>query len=152
MCYRILLSVIAILVLSGLSSAQTVVIIVNAENPINNISSDDLRNIFTADKSVWEEGNSIQLVDWKINSSIRERFYSTILRKTPAVVRRGWVQKIVVGNIYPPSVLSSEEEIVQYVATHRWAIAYVEKKRMPLTVKAIALDGLMPDDPTYLLK
>jgi len=152
MCYRMLFSVFVMLGFSGFSTAQTVVIIVNSENPISSVSSEDLRNIFTADKSVWEEGNSIQLVDWKIDSSIRERFYSTILRKTPAIVRRGWVQKIVVGNIHPPSVLSSEEEIVQYVATHRWAIAYVEKKRMPTSVKIIALDGQMPDDPSYLLK
>ena len=149
---RILLTIVSVLVLSIPSNAQTVVIIVNSENPVLDISSEDLRNIFIADKSVWEDGNSIQLVDWKINDSIREQFYAKIVRKSTAVVRRGWVQKIVIGNIYPPSVLSSEEEIVNYVATHRWAIAYVGKKAMPLTVKTITVDGLTADDPTYQLK
>ena len=152
MCYRMLLIIIAGLVLSSSSIAQTVVIIVNAENPVNNIASDELKRIFAGDKSVWDEGNSIQLVDWKIESNVRKRFYDTILKKSTAVVRRGWIQKIIVGNIYPPSVLPTEEEIVNYVATHRWAIAYVEKKGMPSSVKTITLDGLTSDDPTYQLK
>ncbi len=149
---RILLTIVSVLALSIQSNAQTVVIIVNSENPVLDISSADLRNIFIADKSVWENGNSIQLVDWKIDNNIREQFYDKILRKSVAVVRRGWIQKIVVGNIFPPSVLSSEEEIVNYVATHRGAIAYVGKKAMPLTVKTITLDGRTADDPTYQLK
>jgi len=142
----------SIFVLSISLHAQNIVVIVNSENPIVNLSSIDLKNIFTADKAVWDEGNSIQLVDWKIATNVREQFYATILRKSPAIVRKGWVQKIVIGSIYPPAVLSSESEIIHFVATHRWAIAYIEKKELPSTVKTVTLDGRMSNDPAYQLK
>lgn len=140
------------LIVGCFAHAQPVVIIVNSENSINDISSDDLRYIFTADKTVWGDGNSIQIVDWKIDGDAKGRFYTTLLRKSPSAVRRGWIQKIVSGNIYPPTVLSTEEEIIHYVATHRWAIAYITQQSIPSTVKNITLDGRTPDDPAYKLK
>ncbi|MBI2427252.1 MAG: hypothetical protein HYV29_00365 [Ignavibacteriales bacterium] len=149
---RILCSLILLVAFYGVTNSQTVIIIVNPENPVSDISSDGLKHIFTAERTVWDDGNSIEIVDWKSESKVKVQFYTKMLRKSPAVVRRGWIQKIVAGSIYPPSVFLSEEEIINFVALHRWAIAYVERKPMPPSVKVINVDGYTPDDPEYRLK
>jgi ABC-type phosphate transport system substrate-binding protein len=120
--------------------AQTVVVVVNAQNPVSSLSTNDVSNIFLRKTSRWEGGSEIQPVDLPASSPVRERFSESVLGKAISAIQAYWQRQIFSGHGVPPVEKASEEDVLAYVRANTNAIGYVAAG-VPLggAVKSVAV-------------
>ena len=101
------------------------VLIVNPENPIDEVSSDFAAEAFLKKTTRWRNGETIRPVDLPPDSATRRRFSRAVLKRSVAAVRSYWQQRIFTGRDVPPPELESDEAVVRYVTKHVGAVGYV---------------------------
>lgn len=119
--------VFAAFVAAGTSAgfAQTVVI-VNTAVPASSLSVDELMDVFTLNKTHWDDGSRVTVFDLK-NGRAKNAFYEHI-GMTEDDLQRIWLRKQFTGKARPPRSLSSEGEIVELVGRTAGGIGYVSEK------------------------
>jgi len=108
------------------SHAQNVVVIVNSGVRATAASSDDIRGIFTGDKSSLGDGSPVTPVTLK-GGPTHEAFLKTYVGKGDAAFRTGWRNLVFTGQGSMPKTFDSEAALVDYVAATPGAIGYVSK-------------------------
>lgn len=120
---------------------DVIVPIVNPQNRISNITSEQLRNVFSRNITNWSElGEKNEKID------IVERLPSS---GTYTV----WHKGIAAGlNTVPECKnVSSNSGVLAYVSQHDNAIGYLSHAYLNPEVKALSLDGISPDANELLL-
>lgn len=124
--------VFGLILITGLSltsiSAEQVRIIVNANNKTKFITRKFLADVFLKKITFWEHGDSIIPVDLESDSETRKDFSDQVMNRSVTAVRSYWQQMIFSGQAIPPVEFDTEEQVVQYVASHPNALAYVSSK------------------------
>jgi len=111
-----------------------IAIVVNPQNPINNLTLSQTRDIFTGNVTNW---NQVGGSDAKINVVNREEGSGT----------RDGIQKIVLkgGNFSSGGITQSSTGAVRsYVAGDPNAIGYISFAEVDNSVKALSIDGVAP--------
>lgn len=120
-----------------------IAVIVNPENPVGDLTSDQLRAIYAGTVSNWSEVGgedlAIQLVNRDEASGTREAFKSIVMDGTPFDRRA--------------AVLSGTGQVRDVVSRTRGAIGYislgfVDSKYAGTQVSAINVDGVEPSEDT----
>jgi len=106
--------------------AQNVVVIVNSGVRETAASRDDIRAIFTGDKSSLGDGSRVTPVTLK-GGPAHEAFLKTYVGKGDAAFRTGWRNLVFTGQGSMPKMFDSEAALVDYVAATPGAIGYVSK-------------------------
>ena len=68
------------------------------------------------------------------------RFSRDVLERDVASVRRYWAQQVFSGRGVPPPEVTSDAEVVKYVASHPGAIGYVAGGADLTGIKAVELE------------
>lgn len=101
------------------------VLIVNSENPQQQISESDVRDYYLKKKRNWPNGNAVRFIDRASNSRLRREFLDKVVEKTPEDMDLYWIgQKLYSGDSSPLQE-ASEEMVIQFVSTFDGAIGYV---------------------------
>lgn len=100
-------------------------IIVNASNPIGEMSGKQLGKIFLKKQEEWPNGFAITVVDQRPDEPVRQAFSRVILKKDPAAVEAYWSKLIFSGMGIPPIKLASSAEVVTFVGRNVGSIGYV---------------------------
>jgi len=108
------------------AQAQNVVVIVNSGVKATAASSDDIRGIFTGDKSSLGDGSRVTPVTLK-GGPAHEAFLKAYVSKGDAAFRTGWRNLVFTGQGAMPKMFDSEAAVVDYVAATPGAIGYVGK-------------------------
>ncbi len=132
----IIACVLSIFTLHHNAQAQ-VAVIAHKSTPIGAIDNDKLLDIFTLNTKNWSDGAKIMLLEIKGDSPSKSRFYAA-LGTSFQDMQRLWLKKQFAGKGLPPTALSSEDEIIQKVASTPGAIAYVSADKAPKDVKILA--------------
>lgn len=132
---------------------QTLAIVVNRSNPIENLSLAELRKIFLGQRSRWPNGHRVIVT--MLDSGFPER--SAILRgvyhMTESAYQDHFLKGTYTGDIaFPPKTLSSPEILRRFVFNAPGAIGYLRASDVDGSVKVIAIDGRLPDSPEYKLQ
>lgn len=104
--------------------AQTVVIVNTSVPASASFTVDELMDVYTLNKSHWEDDSRITVFDLKHGKS-KTAFYKHI-GMSEEELQRIWLRKQFTGKARPPRSLSSEEEIVDRVGRTPGAIGYVQ--------------------------
>jgi ABC-type phosphate transport system substrate-binding protein len=104
---------------------ESVVVVVNASNPVASLSAADVSNIFLRKTVRWDGGDDIQPVDLPASSAVRERFSESVLGKAISAVQAYWQRQIFSGHGVPPVEKASEEDVLAFVRANANAIGYV---------------------------
>lgn len=141
----------AVLVATGSASAASYSVIVNPDNPISDLSSSELRDIFEGDVQSWSGGSSIVLlVPGK--PVTYDMLLSTVYRRNAEQMRRHWVAKIYRGEITEePETVVSPAVVLRRVSDLRGAISIVPSELVSIDVKVLRIDGLLPGEAGYAL-
>ena len=119
----------AALLLGNLTTtAQTVVIVNNSVPTAMKFSVEELMDIYTLNKTHWEDGSRVTVFDLK-NGKTKEAFYEHI-GMSEEELQRIWLRKQFTGKARPPRSFSDEEEIVKRVGETSGAIAYVSERAL----------------------
>jgi ABC-type phosphate transport system substrate-binding protein len=151
----------AVLVLAGLTLAGyrafaqqgDIAVIVNPGNPVDSITTADLRKLFAGDKASW--GGGIPTTPFVRAAPARERdvLLKVVLKMTDAQYQEYWIKKVYSGAAaHEPLSLMSSGMQLDAVRSQKGGIALVNASEVKDGVKVIKVDGLMPGAAGYPLK
>lgn len=116
---------ITLLLLNPLAKAADIVFIVNAQNPVTQVSSDDIRNYYFKKKRRWPDDTSVRFIDRSPGTPLRDIFLKNYLHKSGSDNELYWIgQKLYTGDSAPLKE-STDEMTMQFVAAFKGAIGYV---------------------------
>ncbi|HXJ90270.1 MAG TPA: hypothetical protein VMS18_25895 [Candidatus Binatia bacterium] len=139
--------------LGGAGSDQSVAIIVNPSNPVENCSFDDLRKIFLGEKSHWPNGRRITLVMLDPAQPERKVVLREIYNMSEKDLNNHFIQGVFTGGVLaPPKTLASAADVRKFVFNVPGAIGYVKGTDVDQSVKILRIDGRLPDDKDYRLR
>ena len=114
-----------------------VVVIVNANNEISNISKSDLNRIFLGKKSTFGNNATATAVNQFYSSETRLIFDKEYLRKSPQQSKAYWSKQLFTGEGVPPEELPGDLDVLQKVAKNADMIGYIDSSALNDSVKVI---------------
>jgi len=144
--------------LTALAPAQSaptedIAVIVNATNPVDGITSAELRKLFAGEKRSWHASMPVVLVVRAPESRERTVLLSHVLKMTESDYKQYWVKKIYSGEVpREPTTLFSNISQMETIRAERGAIALIAMKDVHSGVKVLKIDGLLPGVAGYPLK
>jgi ABC-type phosphate transport system substrate-binding protein len=106
--------------------AQTAIIVNNSVPSTTTFQVTDLMDVYTLNKTHWDDGSRITVFDLKGGKS-KQAFYEHI-GMSEDELQRIWLRKQFTGKARPPRSLSSEEEVLEQVRRIPGAIGYVNER------------------------
>jgi ABC-type phosphate transport system substrate-binding protein len=126
------------LALASAAGAQEVVVVANPGVSISQISSTDLRDIFTGVRSRF--GNGARAVPVLLKGGpAHEVFLSHHIGESSDEFRTGWRKALFTGQGSMPKEFNSEAAVLAYVAATPGAIAYVSRLTADNPVKVLTI-------------
>jgi ABC-type phosphate transport system substrate-binding protein len=148
-----LLALCAIGVRVSAQQAGDVAVIVNPGNPIDSITSADLKKVFTGDKTSWGGGLTVAPFVRTAPAHERDMLLKVVLKMTDAQYQDFWVKKVYSGSAaHEPLGLMSNGMQLEAVRSQKGAIALVNLADVKDGVKVIKVDGIAPGAAGYSLK
>jgi len=102
------------------------VVVANSGVKATEVSSDDLRDVFTGAKSSLKDGSRVTPVTLK-GGAEHEAFLKKYVGKSDSAFRAGWRSLVFTGQAAMPKTFESETALLDYVAATPGAIGYVSK-------------------------
>lgn len=128
-------------------------IIVNRENPLENLSMAELRTVFLGERSHWPNGRRITLVMMEPGRSEREALVRDVCRMSESDLRRRFLQGLLTGEVLvSPKTLANPVGVRKFVFNVPGAIGYLRPEDVDETVKVIRIDGHLPAEAEYPVK
>lgn len=127
-----------------------IAVIVNPRSELTDLSLGNLSRLYLGRTATLPSKEPVMLVE---SAWLRERFYSRTLGLSADRFKRHWIGVIFSGEgATPPRELGSSADVLQYVATHAGAIAFIELGNVDKSVKLVTINGVRPSDATYRLR
>ncbi|MBI5230649.1 MAG: phosphate ABC transporter substrate-binding protein [Coriobacteriales bacterium] len=120
-----------------------IAVIVNPANPVDGLTSEQLRAIFAGQITDWSQvggpSKRIQLVNRDEASGTREAFRKIVMDETPFEKHAA----VLPGTGQVRDVVSRSESAIGYIS-----LGFVEPRFTSRRVKSLAIDGVTPSDKT----
>jgi ABC-type phosphate transport system substrate-binding protein len=132
----------------GLARAdEAVAVVVDRDNPKNDISLSELKEIFQAKRKEWQDGARIVVLDLE-PGPVRDAFNKAVLGMDQSAVDQFWVEQKVRGAGSAPKVVNAGTA-VKLVPRVRGAVSYVPLSAVDASVKVLTVAGAAPDKGGY---
>jgi ABC-type phosphate transport system substrate-binding protein len=130
-----------------------VAVIVNPLNPIDSITSTELRKIFSGERQGWSGGLPVTIFVRAPQSRERDVLLSRVLHMTESEYKAYWVQKVYSGEVQrEPLALPSNGMQLEAIRAEKGGIALISIQDIHPGVKVLKVDGHLPGTPGYPLK
>lgn len=131
---------------------QTLAIVVNRSNPVDNLSFSELRKIFLGERNHWSNGHRIAIAMRDYGQPERR----TVLRLIYHMDEQGYqdyvLREMFRGDVFvAPKTLTSATIVRKFVFNAPGAIGYLRRGDVDDSVKVVRIDGLLPEDKGYRL-
>jgi ABC-type phosphate transport system substrate-binding protein len=134
-------------------SDQSLAIIVNQSNPVENFSLPELRKIFLGERSHWPNGRRITLVMMDPAQPERKVVLREIYGMNEKDLNSHFIQGVFTGVVFvSPKTLATSSEVLKFVFNVPGAIGYLRAADVDGSVKILRVDGRLPDDKDYKLR
>jgi ABC-type phosphate transport system substrate-binding protein len=125
-------------------------IVVNRSNPVENLSFAELRKIFLGEQSHWSNGRRITVVMLEPGKQERQAVLTQIYRMDDKDFNKHFVQGMFTGEIHAaPKTLGTSAEVLKFVLNVPGAIGYVRVTEADESVKVVHIDSRLPGDKDY---
>jgi ABC-type phosphate transport system substrate-binding protein len=132
---------------------EPLVIVVNRANPIDGLSSTELRRIFLGNRSHWTNGRRITLVMREPGEPERLTILREVCGLTEDQLKNHFLHGLYTGEILvSPKILSSPTGVRKFIFNVPGAIGYLRIGDVDSTVKVLRIDELLPEDKGYKLR
>ena len=132
---------------------EPLVIVVNRSNPIDDVTSAELRKIFLGTRSHWANGRRITLVMREPGEPERNTILHEVCGMTEDQLKNHFLHGLFTGEILvSPKILSSPTGVRKFIFNVPGAIGYLRIGDVDPTVKVLRIDELMPEDKGYKLR
>jgi ABC-type phosphate transport system substrate-binding protein len=132
---------------------SAIAIVVHKDVPVENLSLQELRSIFLADRQFWENRTRITLLVRAPNSHERSFVLERIYQMSEAQFRQYWIAKMFRAEVpRGPKIVLSTGMALDLVVAIPGSISFTRADAVTDDVKLVRVDGLLPDDDGYALK
>ncbi len=112
-------------------------IIVHPESRVNEISLNELVDLFLGKTRYLAKGEQVVPIDQLEGSPTRDEFYKKVIKKTGPQLNSYWSRMIFSGKGRPPYSVADDEEVLELISVNRNMIGYVALERVTASVKVI---------------
>ncbi len=127
-------------------------VIVHKENPVNNLSLAELRDILLGKRLNWTPNQEIVVLLPRRGSSEREAALH-LLQMDDSAYDNYWADRASQGKVSPaPTAVPSTGLALSLVSQSKGALAVVPWSDVRDTVKVLKIDGHLPSDSAYALR
>jgi phosphate transport system substrate-binding protein len=134
------------------ASEDGLAIIVNQSNPVENLSSAELRKVFLGEKSHWTNGRRITLVMMDPGAE-RKSVLRDIYHMNENDFGNHFIHGLFTGEVFvSPKTLATPVDVRKFVFNVPGAIGYLRAADVDSSVKVVRIDGRLPDDKEYKLR
>ena len=134
------------------SGTEPLVIVVNRSNPVDELSSAELRKIFLGNRSHWPNGRRITLVMREPGEPERNAIVRDLCGMTEDQLKNHFLHGLYTGEILvSPKTLASPVGVRKFIFNVPGAIGYLRIGDVDPTVKVVRIDELLPEDKGYRL-
>jgi len=127
-------------------------VIVAPTSKLTNISFEDLRRVFRSERVRGVDGARLIALNQPPKTADRVGFDHTVLGMDSDAVGRFWVARKVEHGNGPPRSVTSLSTLRRVVEKLPGAIGYIRPGQLGSQVRAIRIDGKLPEDPRYALR
>lgn len=124
---------------SATLSAQSFKVIVNNSNNIVSLTTEDVSDYFLKKNVKLPNGQPVNPVDLRGNSSIRHDFSEAVHGKSTQAIKSYWQQYVFSGKGTPPVEKANDQEVIDYVKNNPGAIGYISAGTEAVGVKSISI-------------
>jgi ABC-type phosphate transport system substrate-binding protein len=122
----------------GVAKAQEVVVVANNSVKASDVSSDEIKSVFSGEKSSLKDGSHVVPVTLK-GGAAHDAFLKKYVGKDDGAFRASWRSLVFTGQGSMPKTFDTEAELVTYVGETPGAIGYVNKETPHDKVKTLAV-------------
>ncbi|MDD2759484.1 MAG: hypothetical protein PHH11_04230 [Methylomonas sp.] len=112
------------LILFSASARPDIVVIVNAASNVEQLSRDDVVNIFMGRYRKLPDGTSVMPLDIKGDAPEKKDFYKALLDKNLPEVNAYWARLVFSGRTSPPLILEDADQVLKKVTLDPTVIGY----------------------------
>jgi phosphate transport system substrate-binding protein len=135
------------------SPRQSLAIVVNRSNPVDNLSFNELRKIFLGERGHWQNGRRIAVIMMEHGSPERETVLREIYRMTEAGYDDHFLRGLFAEDVtFMPKTLDSPARVRKFIVQAPGAIGYVRASETDESIKVLRIDGHLPSDKDYRLQ
>lgn len=138
------------------AAGDSIVVIVNSSNPVDNLNVGELKKLFLSDRSKWDTGKSVAPVMPGTGAAERAAFLKIVCGMSDADFKKYFVQAAFEGkDATPPKEVSSARDVKSVVAGSPGAIGFVRASDFSegeSGIKAVKVEGSASSDAGYKLK
>ncbi|MFQ5559959.1 MAG: hypothetical protein ACE5FU_05150 [Nitrospinota bacterium] len=114
-------------------------VVINTQVKKREISKNALRAIFGMRMHKWADGTQVKVFVLQDADQVHKEFCKEVLQVFPHQLRRSWDRLIFSGIGQAPSLVYSEEEMYEKVATTLGAIGYMKKEKIDDSVRVLVV-------------
>jgi len=143
----------------GTSSPQarvrenSLAIVVNRSNPVEDVSVKELRKIFLGQRGQWPHGRRIAVVMMEPGRPERATMLREVLHMGEETYQDYLLKGLFTGDVFvSPKILASPSVVRKFILNAPGAIGYLRADDVDNTVKVLKVEGRLPDDKEYALE
>lgn len=107
------------------NSYAQVLLIVQPQNDVTELSRNSLRAIFAMRQTEWPDGTAVKVFVLEDKNNAHIAFCKDILGMFPYQLRRVWDRQVFSGTGTAPTIVKTEQEMLTRIAETRGAIGYM---------------------------
>jgi phosphate transport system substrate-binding protein len=135
------------------ATVGTLAIIVHRSNPVDELSSAQLKRIYMFDMQNWPHGRKITVMVREKGQPERAEAIRLICGIAEAEYERHVLLQTFRGSLGPgPRSIQSVSAMLRFVFNAPGAIGYIPADEIDSSVKVLRIDGLRPTEPAYPLR
>lgn len=113
------------------------VVIANPRSGVEQLSKDDIINIYMGRYRKLPSGISATPVDLSNPVDEKARFYAYMVKKELAEINSYWARLMFSGQNSRPLQAENSDEVLEIVSNNKGAIGYIDKKKLDKRVKLV---------------
>ena len=132
---------------------ESLAIVVNRANPVENLSTEELRKVFLCRRTRWANGRRIAVAMLDNQYPERRSALRQIYHMDEGDYDDYFIKAIFRGDVFvAPKTLASPELMRKFVFNAPGAIGYLRTSDLDDTVKVVKIDDRLPEDKDYSLQ
>jgi hypothetical protein len=135
------------------TAATPIAIVVHKDTGIDDLSLQELRNIFLANQQFWPDRTRITLMMRAPKSDERDFVLNRIYKMDEAQFRQYWIAKMFRAEVPSgPKIVFSNDMALALVIAIPGSISFIKSDEVTDEVRLVKVDGKLPGDEGYPLK
>lgn len=138
---------------TSVAAQDAVAIVVHPSTQVNDLTFEELRNIFRGERQFWEDGRRVTLLVRAPVAEERALILERIYEMDEDQFREYWIGKMFRAEVAAgPKLVYSADMARDLVKVIPGAITFVPVSQVSSDTKVVRIDGRLPNDEGYVLR